>query len=996
MPEKILIADYDLFTAVGGGQTVYQNIIRKRPKDQFYYFSTVDTLDLELPPNVFAIPFRREFIIYNPDIPENQAHFFWVYREIIDMARSILQAMGEFSFDVVDVPDYSQRGLFIREVFATHGIEIGKVALALHGRLSTAFRYGWTWTDDPRRMFAEMRVREHLQYRAADCRYTFSHHYGQEWKRLTGTSYNFFDPLTSVREPQLRLSDREDRPADILFLGRKEKRKGPDIFLDLAWWLPREKFRDIIMIGDDGTNHQGKGGTDILANMARLRGISPQIFKSKSQLELQKLSHQKVVAFIPSRIDQFNLVALELLRDGCPTVISRHTGVSYYLDVVAPELSWLVADLKCDRAAAAPMEKILDDYDGSRERIVDAVRKRLLEVDWNTIQRIYDPSPSVDWEAKKAVRDLADRFSLFSVRRSTEVVKTPLSFFGSLISFVERRLRAIDRSRAGVKFNDLWDSLSRGINSQWNRIFKKFYLEGQALLQLNLLRRSKEIRNRLLLWGERTKKERKEKIAHLSSLAGQWKVDRVRYFRELIRLERIAGNDLLAATYGLRIIRWLGRDEFRLLPFIKEQLLRHGYEREVEAADAMYSDPKRIESASREFLDEQWSRHKTKPDVEHKVLDDRRGKKNPRISIIVSLYNAADKLPTFISMLRQQDMVRSGDAEIVLIDGGSPGDEYKVFQEIWKEKKLSAVFASAKARETIQASWNRGIKLARGEYLTFLGVDEGLRPGALAILAHELDEDPTVDWVMADSIVTSVSTAGVFDSDVMKYDRAGYRQDWHYLDTTFLSYVAGMYRRSVHDRCGYYDETFRAAGDTEFKNRVLPHINSKHIPKLLGVFNNYPEGQTTNNPRAEIEDLRAWYLHRTFAGVSYAFDKRPTADALALLNDTFGYRKCYTTHTSTDLDLAGNLAAYIVRRPGGKAFVNRKKKIEKLLRIYRSLELLPNRHSSILDSAAFLRDWVRIRQFRKKHQRAFGLNKLPAHSLFNDNRHEQHWWSWSR
>ena len=484
------------------------------------------------------------------------------------------------------------------------------------------------------------------------------------------------------------------------------------------------------------------------------------------------------------------------------------------------------------------------------------------------------------------------------------------------------------------------------------------------------------------------------KIEYLTDNISDRRTDRIRFFTEMIRLERLLGNDLIAATYGLRIIRWLGHDRFQHLNFIKHTLAQHGFVREVEAAAAMYGNPATAQATSRVFLDDQWNRHRTKPDLEPEILDERRGKAKPRVSVIVSLYNAADKLSTFVRMLRQQSMIRSGEAEVVFVDGGSPAEEYRVFQALWDEDPLPAVYVRAKSRETIQASWNRGIKLAKGDYLAFLGVDEGLRPDGLHILAGELDQNPSIDWVMANSIVTAVDRKGIFDRDIMVYDRTGYRQDWAYLDCTFLSYVGGLYRRSIHDRCGYYDETFRAAGDTEFKNRILPHIRSKFVSKLLGVFNNYPDGQTTRSPRAEIEDLRAWYLHRTVAGVSYAFDQRPAEDAIALLKDTLGYRKCYTQHISTDLDLAESLSVYLAPRPDG-AWQRANSLVGEVLDIYRGLELLPNRRSDLANQAAFARDWMKVRRLRRKHQRQLDLDRLPAYGIFNDNRYEQHWWSWS-
>ena len=253
---------------------------------------------------------------------------------------------------------------------------------------------------------------------------------------------------------------------------------------------------------------------------------------------------------------------------------------------------------------------------------------------------------------------------------------------------------------------------------------------------------------------------------------------------------------------------------------------------------------------------------------------------------------------------------------------------------------------------------------------------------------------------MADSLVTNVDRDGVYDSDIMPYDRSGYCQDLVYLETCYLSWVGGLYRRSIHERFGYYDETFRAAGDTEFKNRILPHIRSAYVPKMLGVFNNYPEARTTQHPRAEIEDLRAWYLWRTPGGLRYAFDHRPVDEVAALLRKSLNYRKSFCGHLSSDFDIANALAAYLAGRPDAPSWaVEARRETAEALRLIRSVELLP---ANLLPGprGIGIMAWVtnRVRETRKlgvRHQRLFNLPNKPVYEVFNDNRHEQHWWSWS-
>ncbi|WLT38011.1 hypothetical protein NON20_20825 [Synechocystis sp. B12] len=91
----------------------------------------------------------------------------------------------------------------------------------------------------------------------------------------------------------------------------------------------------------------------------------------------------------------------------------------------------------------------------------------------------------------------------------------------------------------------------------------------------------------------------------------------------------------------------------------------------------------------------------------------------------------------------------------------------------------------------------------------------------------------------------------------------------------------------------------------------MPFIKSKVVDKMLGLFWNYPDERTTQSPATEIEDMRAWYLHRTLAGVKYAFQRRSPEEVENLLYHCLGYRKSYCKHTSTDFDHAHNLVTYL-------------------------------------------------------------------------------------
>src|SRR5438477_586064 len=87
--------------------------------------------------------------------------------------------------------------------------------------------------------------------------------------------------------------------------------------------------------------------------------------------------------------------------------------------------------------------------------------------------------------------------------------------------------------------------------------------------------------------------------------------------------------------------------------------------------------------------------------------------------------------------------------------------------------------------------------------------------------ATTTDQNPGIDWVQGTAIITEVNRTGGFVRDVMAYNRRFDNAVLHYLDTCYIGYAGALYRRSLHDRVGYYDDRFRAAGDTEFKNRAM-------------------------------------------------------------------------------------------------------------------------------------------------------------------------------
>jgi glycosyltransferase involved in cell wall biosynthesis len=1005
----VLIAHFDLFVDVGGGQSVYKALIAARPNDVFHYFLRREKPDTVRPANAVGIPYLTPFLGTKDSLPSSVGHFFHVYLECRNMAASIARHCPGAAFDVIDVPDFSQFGLFLAQTLRDEDIQVGMTALAMHGTLSQAFRGGWPVPADHSRVLAELRMRERLQFRSVDARYAISHPYIREWQRITPLPVNELDPLCVIGIVTPVLPGRSDAPPDLTFVGRLEKWKGPDIFLDLAWCVDPSAYNRLIIAGPDGPNHLGIGSMSFLPSVAAKRGLRPEIVGNLNTRDVGRLYADRALLLLPSRHDTFNLVALEAALRGCPVHVSRHAGVAEWLRGRLPEFPWMVIDIDCGRTAAGIIADTLRNYDDRRAALVEHLSRRPPEADMRGVERIYSPSARLDVVARQVTIEMAARFS-------TQVRLSGRSVRGELVARTMETTTGAARQLAPFLPQPLRRAVGRFVRrtaeptmARPRRSFLATVkaragaasgLSPRAFDQITAARRHEPNRRHMLTANETRAADFRSRLRDLSRRVPNGLVNRVPLFLEMARLERRIGNDLTAATYMLRVMRWLSGDRFGDLPFVAATLRAHDFPREADTAEAMFGPVRHRSDRCFDLVTDSFERNRHNAERSLAVIDDRRGTRTRRICVIVSLYNAADKLPTLLNMLTRQTAAQREELEVVLIDSNSPADEYGAMLRFLETHSLPVVYARSENRETIQAAWNRGIHLARAPYLCFLGADEGLHPDALCQLSAALDSDPSVDWAMADSVVTNVDRAGIYQSDVMSYDRSGYRQDLVYLETCYLSWVGGLYRRSIHERFGYYDESFRASGDTEFKNRVLPHIRSVHVPRTLGVFNNYPEDRTTQSPRAEIEDLRAWYLWRTEGGMRYAFDQRAADDAVALLRTALNYRKSFCGHLSSDFDFANALAVYLSGREDAPDWIQQaRQEISGTLAVIRDIEWLPSDIWSRprgLGVSAWT--WRRIRDVRSRaldHQRLMGLSDRPNYEVFNDNRHEQHWWSWS-
>jgi glycosyltransferase involved in cell wall biosynthesis len=187
------------------------------------------------------------------------------------------------------------------------------------------------------------------------------------------------------------------------------------------------------------------------------------------------------------------------------------------------------------------------------------------------------------------------------------------------------------------------------------------------------------------------------------------------------------------------------------------------------------------------------------------------------VSAIVSAYHAKLFLESRLANLSGQ----MPKPEIVVI-----AQKYSAEADI--VKRWDVTWILTEDIPTLYFAWNLGIRAANGDYITNANCDDYAYPGAYLEMSTILDNNAGIALVYGDNDVREGHTTrlhkrleGGFDV-LQKYCFVG---------------PFPMWRRSLHDAHGMFDDDYRVCGDYEFWLRIAKAGEKfYHINHSIGLY----------------------------------------------------------------------------------------------------------------------------------------------------------------
>lgn len=194
-----------------------------------------------------------------------------------------------------------------------------------------------------------------------------------------------------------------------------------------------------------------------------------------------------------------------------------------------------------------------------------------------------------------------------------------------------------------------------------------------------------------------------------------------------------------------------------------------------------------------------------------------------RFSVITAAKNVAATLPVLIDSVAAQSC---RDVELVVQDGDSNDGT----QALLGAGALEWLRWESAPDSGIYQAWNRALARARGQWVIFLGADDYFRaPDVLAVAASELEALPATIEVVYGRLALVSRDGRPIEELGMPWSRAERRLR----QEMSLPHPAVFYRRSLFERVGGFDESFRIAGDYEMLLRALRGRSAHYLPDLV-------------------------------------------------------------------------------------------------------------------------------------------------------------------
>lgn len=210
----------------------------------------------------------------------------------------------------------------------------------------------------------------------------------------------------------------------------------------------------------------------------------------------------------------------------------------------------------------------------------------------------------------------------------------------------------------------------------------------------------------------------------------------------------------------------------------------------------------------------------------------------PKVSVVMSVYNGGEYLREAIESILHQTFK---DFEFVIVDDGSTDSTCKILTT-YRDERMTLV--RNQENLGLARSLNRGLEIARGEYVARQDADDVSLPERLAQQLEFLEEHPEVGVVGG---AVQIIDGGGNASDIWRFPGEHGVLKWRLCFGNPIMHSTVMMRREIVNRVNGYDVEMEVAMDYDLWRRLSSVTRLANLQDVLVWLRRHEDSVTSKH-----------------------------------------------------------------------------------------------------------------------------------------------------
>ena len=235
---------------------------------------------------------------------------------------------------------------------------------------------------------------------------------------------------------------------------------------------------------------------------------------------------------------------------------------------------------------------------------------------------------------------------------------------------------------------------------------------------------------------------------------------------------------------------------------------------------------------------------------------------NYKCSLFCSLYKGQKFLNGYVEDMLKQSMF--SDIEFIFLDCASSENERAVIEPLTQQYK-NIKYYRLESDPGLYPAWNIAVQKCSAPIIGNWNVDDRKNVHSTEILYKAFERDSSLDLVYGLTYVSTIPNE--------TYENNSYENIYPCLPYSLKNLLINnsphcmpMWKKNIHDRFGYFDESYKTASDGDLWLRcAVGGARIQMINHPVGLYYHNPTGRSTDPKHllemvAEVQQMRQKYL----------------------------------------------------------------------------------------------------------------------------------------